>query len=1157
MFRKRGERGMPLGAAGRSTPAHAVASIRSCFIGVLLAAASALLLASGTAQAKDLPPRSFQIDKQPIATALRTFAEQAQVQLIFSEADVRTLMSNGVSGELSPRDALARLLSGTALEFEFTRNNVAVVRGARTQTAVARQRPRRSPDEQVTGPLPLSAGTAGLEEVTVTGSRIPRRDLEAASPVFTVDEQVFDESSTLGVESVLNQLPQFVPTGTQFVTTDVFPTAVNTPGVATLNLRGLATNRTLVLIDGRRAQPANSMLVIDMNSIPSSAISRVEIITGGASATYGADAMSGVTNFKLRENFEGLNLEMRSGVTEAGDGSESRVSALLGANVVEGRGNVMLGLEWTKRSSADLFERPFFENALIDPGAPTTGVRLDYSAYEPNASAGGLPSQAVANALFPERAAGANVNRSTSFFVNADNTLFKDVGALGYTGDLGQKFKLQPNGVLGQNSLAELVSSPMTRYSILGRGHYALTDRFEVFSQATFASTEVLSLGQPSGATGGFGASIPRDAAHPVPPELAALLDSRGPNVVSSMQFDPITGQPIVLTGVDANWRLGRPLDFLPSRQLRNASSVYQLLVGAEGDLGLADWTWEAYATHGESKTDNAYIGFASLQRYRAVVQAPNYGRGFTQTGIGGTQLTCTSGLPIFERFEVTQDCIDAITVNSVDRTRLEQAVLEANLQGGVIDLPAGEARAAVGVTYRKNDFEFRPDAIRTTNSVIDLPIGAFSNARVTGSTDVKEGYAELLLPLLRDRRFVSSLELELGARYSRFNTAGGVPTYKALFSWAPVDSVRFRGGYQLANRAPNINELFLSASSVPVPLRGPDPCRADTLELSGNRADNPRRAEVQALCSAIIGTGTSTFDESPDTFIGDGRTDGGEIEVRSGNPDVKSEEGKTWTLGVVLESPFEHALARKITFAIDWYQAQVTEAIAQVGAQTTYDLCFNRDGISNPDYSIDDPNGMCRQIVRSEVTGDRLRVNSTYENLGALKTSGVDVQASWDVTLADLGFPGIPGSMSLDLTFNNLLEFESQTFTTSDVRENRGTLARGGLFSYRALTTLRYTAPAHTVSLTWRRLPSVRSALYVTDSATPFSGAKSYDIFDLAAGWSVNQTIRLLFGVDNLLDRDPNRVGAGPANNGAGNTVAGFYDVLGRRYYASVRLSF
>ncbi|MEJ0038210.1 MAG: TonB-dependent receptor [Gammaproteobacteria bacterium] len=1122
--------------------------------GPAVACAVALALAFSSVHARELPSRAFEIEPQPLSSALRAFAEQAQVQIIFSEGDVGTLAASRIAGHLPPRIALESLLHGTSLEFEFTESNVAVVRKARTPREA-----RASRKSRAQGPPSLADARAGdepLEEVTVTGSRIVRRDLDAASPIFTVEAAAFEQTSTLGVEAVLNQLPQFVPASTQFVTNNIFPTATTTPGIATLNLRGLATNRTLVLVDGRRAQPINSTLVIDMNSVPSTAISRVEVITGGASATYGADAMGGVTNFRLRDHFEGATIEMRSGITEAGDGAESRVSTLLGADIGGERGNVMFGLEWTKRDAAGIFGRPFFENALTDPGAPATAVRIDYASYEPNSSVGGFPSQAAANELFAQRPAGTNVGRTSPFYVNPDFTLFKDAGALGYTGPYGRKFKLQPNGILGENILGELVSAPLTRYSLIGRAHYQLNDWATLFAQANFASTNVRSFAQTAAATGGFSASIPRDADHPVPAQLATLLDSRGANTFSTTEFDPTTGLPIILTGADANWRLSRTLDFLPPRQLRNRNEVYQFMTGFNGELPFRDWTWEAYVSHGESKVDNDYIGFASLERYRAIVQAPNYGRGFTDTGTGQTRITCTSGLPIFEPFQISQDCIDSITTNSTDRTRLSQDIVEANLQGGITELPAGELRGAVGSTYRKNDFEFQPDTIRESHSIIDIPIGTFANARVDGSTQVSEVYGELLVPLLRDLPLVESLDLELGGRYSHYDTAGSVPTYKALFRWSPIDWLRFRGGYQLANRAPNINELFLGESSVPVTLRGPDPCRADTKDANGNVASNPNRAKVQALCSAIIGTGASPFDDNPSGFTGDGRQDGGEIEIRSGNPELKSEKGQTYTLGVVFRSPFERALSRSLTIAIDWYRAKVAEAIDQVGAQTTYDLCFNRDGISNPTYSLDDPNGMCRRIVRSDITGERLYVNSIYANLGTLDTSGIDVQTSWAVRPTDVGVD-LPGSLSLNISFNKLLKFGSQSFPTSPMLENKSTLARGGLYSYSAFTTLRYTVRSGDVALTWRRLPSIRSTMYVTDPQTPFAGAESYNLFNLAGSWRLNDTIGVTLGIDNLFDRDPNRVGAGPLDNGAGDTVAGYYDVLGRRFYGGIKLTF
>src|SRR5688572_29090865 len=199
------------------------------------------------------------------------------------------------------------------------------------------------------------------EEVVVTGTRIVQRDLAANSPIQTVDAEFFENSSTVAIETMLNQLPQFVPAITQFDTGNVQPSATNTTGSNTISLRGLGSNRNLVLFDGRRAQPVNSLLVVDTNSIPSAAIERVEVVTGGASATYGADAIAGVVNFVMKKNFEGLSVDLQTGGTEEGDGGETRVSTLLGANLADGRGNVMVGLEYADREIVFRNGRDFFD----------------------------------------------------------------------------------------------------------------------------------------------------------------------------------------------------------------------------------------------------------------------------------------------------------------------------------------------------------------------------------------------------------------------------------------------------------------------------------------------------------------------------------------------------------------------------------------------------------------------------------------------------------------------------------------------------------------------------------------------------------------------------------------------------------------------------
>jgi iron complex outermembrane receptor protein len=974
----------------------------------------------------------------------------------------------------------------------------------------------------------------------------------------------------------------------------------------------------------------NSTLVIDTNSIPSSALESVEIITGGASAVYGADALGGVTNFKLRSNFQGMDLQFRTGITEEGDGEENRISMLLGSSLGDGRGNAMLGMEWTERKEVLAINRKFYQDALKDPNTTAgSNARMNGFQYEPSVTGMSTPArtafQTAANNLFPERPSGYVVPiTSTQFVFNPDGTLYqRQLQGLGFNGDVvnDPRYKIGPDRQLAQTNLDLRYSSPMTRYSLFGKADYKLTDRLEAFSQVNFVNTTTRQVLQPSGAVGGFGASIPygtaiygpslntftgatlpdyisvanggtgrfgtncgptggctNSQAFPVSPELANLLNARGANVFPTASaatptptrtYDPVTGVEIPTQGVNARWALGITFDFLPARTIENTTNLFQVLGGFRGDLGLGDWTWEAYASHGATRADLDYIGFVSTRRLQALAQAPNFGRGADISSIASTSLQCTSGLPVFSSFPVTDDCIKAITGNYTDRTRLTQDVVEATTQGKLFDLPYGELRAAAGVTMRRNDFEYLPDATREVNNIVDAVVGSFGQANVRGGTEVKEIYAEMLVPVLKDVFMAQSLELELGYRHSDYDTAGSVPTWKALFGWAPVNWLRFRGGYQLANRAPNINELFLDASSTAVTLRTADVCRADTGATYGNRAGNPNRAAVQALCEALIGNTTSDFSANPNGYAG-GRSDGVMLQVTSGNRNLQSEEGKTWTLGTVIRSPFEHPLLAGTTLSADWYQVKISDAITQVSAQTTYDLCFNRDGTSNPTLSINDPNGVCQNIVRDDTSGAALTVNSTYANTGAIETQGLDMALNWRASLADMGLGDLPGTLGVNVSYNKLFKFTGQDFVGGQVLENAGTLARGGLFNWRTVTTVRYSNGNWDLGLNWRRLPPIRSANYVTDPATTIRGADGYSMFALTGNWDINEHLAISGGIDNLFDTQPNRVGAGAVTNilaasgggstvvnGSGSTNAGYYDVLGRRYFLNLKLRF
>jgi len=999
-----------------------------------------------------------------------------------------------------------------------------------------------------------------IEEVRVTGSRIVRRDFEAASPIMTLDTQRFESSSTLSMESVLNQMPQFVPAGTQFVSgTQGSPTV--SLGIASVNLRGIGTNRTLVLVDGRRPQPANAALVVDVNTIPAAAIQRVETITGGASAVYGADALAGVVNFILKEDFEGVELDFQSGITAEGDGEESRFTTLIGMNADDGRGNVMLGVEWYNREIVWQRDRDFYMEGWYDPQT-TAGGFLMPAGFSFGAGAP-RPTQEAVDAVFAEYGiAPGTVNVSADpdrpvvneIYFNPDGSPFILQGAVNYRGPMGSTergygfagMRLNPNGNLGQVFFDGIASTPLERRSAFGKAFYRLTDNLTAFAQVNYSNVEVTTNGGYPPAITVWQASIPADDRE-IPPALRTLLESRQRPI-----RDPDTGEIIGMeSAADESWNLFRVIDFYGAPQMQTTTNdVYQIMAGLEGSLPNRDWTWEAYVSTGETETLNAYMNLPSLQRYQSLVAQPNFGQGTFPFG-RNYGLECPTGLPIFfGQGGFDPRCLESIDSKARATSRLTQNVLEANLQGGLAELPAGELRFAAGASYRENTFRFDP--LNDDVSIADHPIGLFASNNTLGETDVAEVYGELLVPASQ------RLEFELGYRYSDYSLAiGEVSTYKALFDWSATDRLRLRGGYQVANRAPNTAELFQGPLLLVVPFGPSDPCQHTTLAPWGNRADNPNRLAVQELCFALIGNPDTPFgvpgSDEANTFERPGAPFFPlEIEIQRGDPNVKSEEAKTWTFGVVLNGVgrFEN-----LTASFDLYDIEITDVIAPINSLFVYQKCFNADGASNP--TLDPENPFCQMIGRNPTTGEREQVDAPFTNAGILETSGVDVQISWG---RDIG----PGSLSISSVATVLNEYKRQDAPGEPATDFKGTLAEGGQFDYRLNTTFGYTfgGGRTTLGLQWRHLPEVEDAAKARSPDATVLGVGSYDMFDFFGRFDVNERMTLRAGIDNLFDKEPPIVGSDPnnpanPNRNAANTNANYYDVLGRRAYLGLKMAF
>lgn len=983
-----------------------------------------------------------------------------------------------------------------------------------------------------------SSADTELTEVVITGSRILRRDFESDSPITTMTTETLQSTADIGIDRSLAKLPQVNPGSNQFFNAgDIQATPTNSPGIATVNLRGLGSNRTLVLLDGRRTQPANASLVVDLNTIPSAAIDSVEIITGGAGATYGADAVAGVVNFKLKRNYQGVSIDAQSGQSFHGDGNQRQISALLGSNFADDRGNALLGVTFSKRDVIYRRDREFFAEAFTDPGISPGGF-VNFGSFS---SPRGY-TQAAVDQVFGAKgyAPGEVPNTSDLYFNTAatveEATLFSALGGAvsgspvpGYTGGLFPEFKLLSNGSIANNNLDAFMSLPLTRYSLFAHGHYDVNDNAQFYVQASFDENQTKTQsGAYAPAVNQWSVLIPRDASHPIPSELATILDSRAnPN---------------------APWQLNKNLTYMPTTSLETTTNTYELLAGVRGAIPFRDWTYDIVGSHGRTTQAVGYEGFADLDAYQTLIAMPNYGAGaeFNNARIGRLA-TCTSGLNPFLNAPVSQDCIDIISAQLKTTTAVEQSQVELNVQGSLADLPTGDLRFAVGADYRKNTFDYRPDRGISTQNVTSVAIGLFDTTATSGEIAVKEVYAELLAPVLRDVFLVKSLELNAGYRLSDYDTAtGSVNTWKVTADWAVNDYVRFRGGRQIANRAPNVAELFSPAVFTTVPWSEHDPCSILTRAPYGNVPSNPNRAQVQALCTALAG-GFPIDDNyvgNVPTFFPLGR------DLTQGNPDVRSEDAKTWTFGTVLRSPFEAEAIRQLTMSVDYYRVVIDGAISPASTEFVYQQCLNAFG-GNPTY---DPNNeYCKRILRLPTNGFWLATNAMYQNLGYIATRGVDAQIDWGMKTPFLG--GMTGTLFANVNANYLDSYEVQNVKGGATLERAGT---GTYFRWRLYTTLGYSAGPATVSLAWRHLPETRNEAYVANPKTTVLPTEAYDVFDLAGRWTITPSLTARFGVENLFDKDPPRVGVNPGvTTAAGLTEASAYDVVGRRFYVGLSARF
>lgn len=598
------------------------------------------------------------------------------------------------------------------------------------------------------------------DEIVVTGSRIAREDLAAPSPVQTVDSQQLVLTNTVNSEQFLNTLPQVIP---------AFDSTSNNPGdgTATINLRGLGSNRTLVLVDGSRFVASGAGGVVDINSIPSALVERIDIVTGGASAVYGSEAIAGVVNFILKDSFEGIQLDVSDEMSAAGwDANIFNAALTMGGNFADGRGNAIMSLSYTNRESLLQGERGFSSLSLFDDGA------------------GGFVSGGSGNALGGQlvELGGGNWLAdypcvSTPSAACSNNITFNGApDGRRYSNPVDQ-YNYAPTNYL---------QLPQERYSIYAGGTYEINDSVEIYARGVFAQSVVDQQLAPTPVGGTFTLNL--DNPNITPTFLAALMNAY--NAPGDIQDRDADGQVD-----DIRIAISRRYDddaIGPRNSLRD-SSTFQIKLGLRGDLG-EDWKWDVYGQFGRVSSTQAQTGNISFSALQSSI-------------LDGT---CN----IFGVNTLSAACGTAIARTGIILDVVEQTQIVGTVSGVMNSIKSPWAEngigLAFGVEYREEFAKSQPDSVlgpdvRGFNS--SLPVG--------GRYDVYEAFMEADIPLLEDTA-IGDVSINGAFRYSDYSTAnvGGTKSFAAGFNWSPMDSFRIRGQFQRAVRAPNISELYAAFSN-------------------------------------------------------------------------------------------------------------------------------------------------------------------------------------------------------------------------------------------------------------------------------------------------------------------------------------------------------
>jgi iron complex outermembrane recepter protein len=952
---------------------------------------------------------------------------------------------------------------------------------------------------------------ASPQRIEVTGSRIRSVNAEAAAPIQVITGEEIRASGAINVQDFLLKNPT---TGVPGISRTNSNFATSSAGVATVDLRNLGSARTLVLINGRRVVagvPGSS--AVDLNTIPTQFVERIELLTGGASSAYGSDAVAGVVNIILKKQFNGVQGDVRYGESEKGDDKRAEVGVTIGSTGADGKGNIMLYAGASKQGAVLSKDRSFSAVDQISTGALTGDPAELFVPTTPFFS-----SFAPQGRIFfgPRNATGAyTINRT---FDAAGNVIPFSTNGNAATG-------VAPTGF--NRSAFRTIAVPTDRFLFSSVGSYEFAEGHKAFIEGSYALSKTNTVLEP----------FPLDSQAIVPGGVAAETRLANGAIVAN----PLIPASLLSQMVDTNgdglrdYSFTRRLNEVGNRGSRANRDTFRLITGLEGFLFDKTWDYTVFLGYGstkEAQVGGGQVNVANFRNALSAIPGANGGAPVCSDPIAVAQ-GCAP-ISIFGFNSISPAAAGYIQAPSSLSTETTQKLIGATLSGEPFTLAAGPLGVALGFERRDEFSVSEFDALTQAglNAGNALP-------RTEGSFNVSEVFGEVRVPLLKDLPGVKSLALNAALRSADYSTVGSTLSYNTGIEWRPTEMFKIRATHAQSTRAPNINELF-SPPSQTFPTGLNDPCVGITAASTGALATNCRAAP--GVSSNIAANGSFTLNQADVQGVSG---------FDRGNPLVSEEKGKSTTLGFTF-TPRGLGALDNFAMTVDYFDIKIDDAIVATPRQFILDQCY---AVGDPTY--------CAFIKRrataqgSNSAGSLDEIDSGVTNSGALATKGVDLTVNYQQRIGD-------GRGSASLTWTHLLDgfliplkgsskdyFEGEVGAAKDKLALRLGYEQGPWGVAMLVTHIGKSALDDQFLAGFNDAddnPLARNSIKVK--------AKTYA--DVSGRYHVNKTFELYGGIDNLFDTKPAPVISGlPGNDTGTETNAGTYDPIGRRYYFGVRAKF